>query len=103
MKGVRSALYHGVELSSRRMAKLRRELVLQQRKFRNRVIRNKNQRTGHGLVVIVYPSEHEAVVARTLPADRWSRACPDAAAGWHGGTQQRKFQNAVAQACRGGI
>ncbi len=76
VKTVCSALNGGIKLPARRVAELGIELVGKQSKVLDCFRRNRDQESGHHLVVIVDALNREIVVARTLTAYR--RACPEA-------------------------
>ena len=62
MERIRTALDHGVELTAGRMAEFGRKLILQEGEFRNGVVRDKNQRAGYALVIVIDTFDREIVV-----------------------------------------
>src|SRR6202034_2777930 len=97
MKLIRPRNYLSVELTTGRMAKLRRKLIRDQRKVRHRIIGHIHKRPRQSLVVIVDSFNREVIIPRTLSANRRTNANSNTAAGSHSGTQQRCVQNAKAQ------
>ena len=74
MEAVGAALSRGVELSTGRVAKLRAELILNNREVLDRVVGDIHDRTRHALVVVVDALDGKVVIARTLSADCRARA-----------------------------
>ncbi len=82
---VGSALDGLVELTTGRVTELRRELVLQNGEAVDRVVRNRDERTGHRQAVVVHAFYREVVVAGTLSANRRTGTGTDTAGGGHAG------------------
>src|SRR6202166_5408732 len=95
MKRIRATLDDGVELATRRMSEVRSELVLQNREFRHCIVRNRDQRAGHGFVIVVHTLDGEVVISGTLATDARTSACADSAAGGDASAQERSTQNAT--------
>src|ERR1700722_16511072 len=74
METISSTLDRRIELTAGGMAELGVELIGDEGEVRHRIVRNGDQGSGHGLVVIVHAFHRKVIVARTLPADRWPRA-----------------------------
>src|SRR6202166_4501390 len=98
VKRIRPALDDRIELAAGRVAEFRRKLVLQERKFRYRVVRHHDQRSGDGLVVVVHTFNREVIVARTLTAHGWTRSNSDTPGGRHPSAEQGEVQNTTAGA-----
>ena len=95
MEGVCAALQHEIELASGGMTEFRCVLILENRKFGNRVIRDRNERPGYALAVIVDAFHREVVVAWALPANAGARTRANAAAARHTGTQKGKIKDSA--------
>src|SRR6202035_4054492 len=69
-----AALYGGAELSARRVAEVRIELILNQRKVLHGFWWNRDEGAGNSLVVVIHSLDHEVVVTRPLSPDGWTHA-----------------------------
>ncbi len=83
MEGVRPALYYGVELAAGGVPEFRGELILQQRKFRDRVVGNANQWTGYPFIVVVDALDCKVVVPGPLATHGWAGPHTNSAARSH--------------------
>ena len=93
---VGAALDGLVELATGRVAELGRELILQDRKVVDRIVRKSKQGACNGLGIVVDALNREVVIARPLASDRRSHPFANAAATRNPGIQQREVQYAAA-------
>src|SRR6478752_4543962 len=95
MKGVGARLDRLVELATRGVSKLWRELILQHSELIDCVIGHLEQRPGDTLVVVVDALHCEVVIAWPLSGNRRSGSQPHAAAGSNTSVEQRQIDHAA--------
>src|SRR5207249_7614712 len=91
---IRSTFYNGIELPSRGMTELRRELILQERELSDRLIRNIDEWTSHSLVIVIHAFNVKVVIHRTLAANRRTCALSDTTITRYSRIQKGQFNKA---------
>ena len=94
---VGAALHNRVEDAARSAAKLRRELVLQQRKLTDGFVGDIDKRSRVVVVVIADAVQVEGVIVGTLAGDGRAKTLADAARRGDAGAKQREIVHARAR------